>query len=441
MHSRQRPASMVRAAFGAVAMLAAGFLSACDAGKLLEVEAPSRIPFSVLENPANAVILLNGAISDFDCAYGTYVVVGGLIGNELEDLTQTAARWPYDRRTVQSNQGMYATGSCNGGLGIYSPLQTARVSANNARRLLEGWTDAQLPAGTNRQLLIATAAAYEAWSMLLLGEAFCTTVFSTLDGQAFNYGTEISRLEAFQQAEARFTQAVDVATAVGTAGASIRNMALLGRARAQLDQGDVAGARADAALIPAGFVYNVTNSGATTRRNNRVYAESNTLGASSSVGSVYRAMNDPRVPYQDLNRPNSFGVPMVAQLKYTSVSAPIPLATYDEARLMIAEADVSTAPANTVAIIDVFRARGGQGPYTGPTDAASLLAEVVDQRQRTLFLQGTHLGDLWRYDIPFRNPTGAAYPAGEFYGAQACSDGNVGLPLPDAERQNNPRLR
>jgi hypothetical protein len=420
-------------------VLTAGIAAACE--DALRVESPGRIPAGPLENPANAALLVNGAVTDFECAFGAYVVVGALVGEEFEDVTQTADRWPYDRRDVQSRDRRYATRECDA-IGVYTPLQAARVSANNVRRLLEVWTDAQVP---NRQLLIATAAAYEAWSILLLGEGFCTTVLSTVEGQSFNYGAEITRQQALAEAETRFTQAIDVATQVGASAANIRNMALVGRARTLLDLNNTTGARSDAAQVPAGFAFNVTTSAISPRRQNRVYNESNDLGVSSTVGSRYRAMNDPRVRYVDLNRPNALGVPAIAQLKYTSNAAPIPLATGDEAQLIIAEIDAANAATagNAIAIINTFRARGNQGPYAGAVDAASLRNEVIDQRRRELFLEGTHLGDVVRYGLTLTPPTGTAFPAGGQYGTQQCtgSDTRVGLPLPDIERQNNPVLR
>jgi hypothetical protein len=422
----------------AAIVIAAGAATACE--DALRVESPGRIPAGPLESPANAALLVNGAVTDFECAFGVYVVVSGLVGEELDDVTQTADRWPYDRRDLQSTNRRYSAQQCDA-LGVYIPLQAARVSANNVRRLLEVWTDVEVP---NRQLLIATAAAYEAWSILLLGEGFCTTVLSTVEGQDFNYGAEITREEALAEAETRFTQAIDVATQVGTSASSIRNMALLGRARTRLDLGNTAGARSDAALVPAAFVFNVTTSAISSRRQNRVYNESNNLGVSSTVGPVYRAMNDPRVPYLDLNRPNAFGVPAVAQLKYTANSTPIPLATGDEAQLIIAEVDAAnaTTAANAVAIINTYRARGNQGAYTGPVDAASLRAQVIDQRRRELFLEGTHLGDIFRYGLTLTPAQGTNYPAGGQYGTQQCVGNNrVGLPLPDIERDNNPVLR
>jgi len=424
------------------AIVLVGGLASCSIDDALRVESPSRIPAGPLENPANAALLVNGAVADFECAFGAYVVVSGLIGEELDDYTQTADRWPYDRRDVQSRDRRYAVSSCEA-IGVYTPLQAARVSANNIRRLLEGWTDAQV---ANRQQLIARAAAYEAWSLLLLGEAFCTTVLSTVEGQNFNYGTEITRQQALQEADARFSQAIQVAQQfTDTAMRNLTNMALLGRARTRLDLGNTAGARGDAAAVPADFFYNVTASGVSSRRNNRVWSESNELGVASSVGPRYRAMNDPRVQYRDLVRPNALGVPAVAQLKYASPAAQIPLATGDEARLIVAEVDAASAATagNAVAIINTFRSRGNQGTYTGGLDAASLRAEVIDQRRRELFLEGTHLGDIVRYNLTPTPATGAAFPAGGQYGTQQCSgtDTRVGLPLPDIERQNNPNLR
>jgi len=412
--------------------VAALVLAACDVEQILKVESPTRIPADELErSPANAALLVDGAVADFDCAFQSFVVVGGLIGEELDDYTQTAARWPYDRRDVQSNQTLYSTSSCEG-IGVYAPLQTARVSANNVKRLLQQWTDAEVP---GRAVLIARATAYEAWSQFLLAEGFCSTVFSTVANGVFDYGPELARQAALGVAEATFTEAITAAqTASGASADSIRFLALLGRARVRLDLGNLAGARSDAALVPANFVFHSTASAVSGRRNNRVYAESNAIGVSSTVGTRYRDLNDPRVPVQNLNRTNALNVQAWAQLKYASAAAPIPIATGAEAQLIIAEADAATNAANAVAIINTFRAAGNQGAYTGPTDAASLKAEVIEQRRRALFLTGTHLGDLIRYDIAPQPAAGAAYPAGLTYGTQLC------LPLPDVEKLNNPIL-
>src|SRR6266566_4235500 len=125
-------------------ILVLGFLAAaagCDLfNNALEVQNPSNIPASGLETPANAQLLVNGAIADFECAAGAYAELGGEITDELIDATQTADRFPYERRNMTSSDTRYGVNSCIG-LGVYTPLQTARFSALNVISLLQRWTD------------------------------------------------------------------------------------------------------------------------------------------------------------------------------------------------------------------------------------------------------------------------------------------------------------
>jgi hypothetical protein len=77
--------------------------------------------------------------------------------------------------------------------------------------------------------------------------------------------------------------------------------------------------------------------------------------------------------------------------------------------------------------------------YTGTT-AADDLAEIIDQRRRALFLTGTHLGDLIRYNLTIAPAAGTTTTPwnqqdGADKGNQLC------LPLPQVEPLNNPLLR
>jgi hypothetical protein len=415
-----------------------GAFTACKTSDYLNVTSPSRIPAGALEDPANAALLVNGAVADFECAYGAYVTASALIADELADATQTAARFPYDQRTLLSNSSRYQSSDCVS-IGTYSPLQTARVSADNAQRLLSGWTDEQVP---NRQLLLATADAYEAYTELLLGEGFCSTTLSTFntDG-SINYGTEITPAQAFDSAITRFSSAIDAAKAAGSGANAILNLAYVGRARAKLDAGDLAGARADAALVPASFVFNMTGSGISSRRYNRVWSDNGPNGTSynqaSSVEAPYRTMNDPRVPvFHPANVPNSTtGVPIWIQTKYTSAASPIPIASGTEAQLIIAEADLASNPSEALSIINASRAAGNESTLASGTSAADLKSALIEERRRALFLQGNRLYDLIRFQLPLNPAAGAAYPGGGTYGNQLC------MPLPDVEIFNNPKLQ
>ena len=424
---------------GALSTLAT---TACNLDEILEVTPTGLIPAGGLEIPSNAAILVSGVASDFDCAFGSYVVVTGMMGEELDDALQTAARWPYDQRMVLANQTFYATNSCTG-IGIYTPLQTARVSANNVRRLLEGWTDVEV--GPQRMEHIARVAVYEGWSTLLLGEAFQESALSTVNGEQVNYAPRIARNAVLQEAITQLTLAITTAQALGTVvGDSIVNFARVGRARAYHNLNDLTNARVDAAAVPAAFVWSASASDVTSRRTNRVYDQSNATGVAATVGPRYRTLNDPRVPVQPLltsggaQRSNALGVELWAQRKYLTAASSLPIAQGAEMQLLIAEADRSTNSTNAVNIINTFRTAGNQGNYAGPTDAASLLTEIIDQRRRALWLTGTHFGDVVRYNLTVTPAAGASAPWNQDYGPDTGVQ--LLLPLPEVEIRNNPAI-
>ena len=407
----------------AAAMLLA--LAACDLDNALDVEAPSRIPADNFEAPSNAALLVNGLVGDFECAYGSYVVAGALVGEESVDGLQTADRYPYDRRSTQPSDRRYAVNGCDGGVGTYTPLQTARASAENVIGLLNTWTDAEV---TNRQQLLATASAHAGYSLLLLGEGFCQMVISSFDENRNPVlGGVITRDSVFKLAEARFTDAI------GSADASIKNMALLGRAKARQNLGRLPDARADAIQVPANFERTITASTTPARRQNKVWIDGSATARGSLVGEPYRSMTDPRVPFVRGTGNTVTGIPVIYQTKYPLANSPIPFATGDEAQLIIAEADLAAGNlTSAVTIINTFRTRAGQTPPFASSNAAEIRAELINQRRRELFLEGQHLGDLIRYNITPQPAAGTAYHGSGVYGNQLC------LPLPDAEKNNNP---
>jgi hypothetical protein len=415
---------------------AVAFLASVGCGSLdrvLAVEPVDRVPALPAESsPANAQIFVNGAIADFDCAFGAYVVLGGLIGDELEESRSIIERKPFDQRTHTSKDRRYAVATCDQ-LGVYTPLQTARVSAERAILLLEGWTDAMV---AKRRTLVATMQAYAGYATLLLGEGFCTTVLSGPDTTAARvYGGEITRDSAFRVAESRFTTAIALAQETGAD--SVLNLALAGRARARLDRGDLPSARGDAARVPSDFAHLMTASANTLRRQNRAWEEERQEDI-VTVGTLYRTLGDPRVPVTDQRKSGPTGVRIFYEEKYPTGASPIRIAGGAEARLIVAESDIAAGTTasleNARSIIDAFRARGKQPPLAA-SDAATLRAALIDQRRRELFLEGQHLGDIIRYGVAFTPAIGAPYPGGGTYGAQRC------LPLPDVERDNNPALR
>jgi hypothetical protein len=390
--------------------------------RLLTAETPSRLTESSYLVPQNAAVIVGSAVADFECALGAYVVAGGLASGELVDASQTAARWSYDRRDVLPADALYATGTCEG-LGVYTPVNAARFTADQAVRLLSEWTDAQVP---NRQRLLATAAAYAGHATLLLAEGFCA---GTID-----VGPELQTNALLDSAEARFTRALAAAPA---GNQDLRSLALVGRARARIARGNRAGAAEDAAQVPPGFVWNANADAGVPRRQNRVFAQNN--GALLvSIAPAYRVLAagpgaDPRVRATDQGRNAGDQVTRLwTQGKYASVGAPIPVATGVEAQLILAEA---RGGADGVTILNALRARPGVAlPALSAAEAANFTATLFEERRRELFLQGNRWFDLRRANLPLVPTTGTAYAKGGSYGDQRC------WPLPDVERLANPNL-
>ena len=408
--------------------------AACyDAGKILDQDAPSRVTATDLDNPTFAQLLVNSAIGDFECAYTQYIVATGLTGDELIDAQLSQVGWDYDRRTIFPASGPYSLFACGQTQvpALYTPLAVARFDADKILKELQGWTDAQVP---NRQSLIATAAVYAGYSLVLLGESMCSA--------AIDLGPEMTRQQIFAAAEARFTTAIAAATGTNP---TMLNAAYVGRARARLDQNNLTGAGADAAAVTdTGFVLNATYSATITRRENMVWSQMY-RGLFSSVDPSFRGLTfggvpDPRVNVVDANTVGTDKATEIwRQTKYTTIGASIPITRYAEAQLILAEAqNAANNTQGAVDIINALHARAGIPAYAGGTKA-EVQAQIIEERRREFFLEGKRFGDLIRYNIAIQPAPGTAYPVkGGSYGP------NTGLqlcfPLPDVELNNNPNI-
>jgi hypothetical protein len=398
--------------------------SALACSNLLDVKAPDAISTSSLEVPTSAQLLVFSSIGDFDCAYTSYVVASGLMSDELIETTLTAARWSYDRRDIDPNEALYSTNNCEG-LGTYTPISTARFTADHVLGLLEGWTDEQVP---KRQYLIAQSAAYAGYSRILLGEGFCTAAIAG--------GPALTSQEIFALAVSKFDTAVTAAQAAGND--STLNLALVGRARAKLDGGDNVGAIADASLVPSGFKYYATYDGGTDHRTNRVYSENN-AGTTVSVSAEYDTLSltDPRVSVTDQHETASDRhTELWTQNKYPDGSAPILIASYIEAQLIVAEATGGSA---AIGILNALRSSISLPPLASSSDPAVVKADIASERAAWLFLQGTHLYDVRRLSLPLIPAVGTSYSRvyhkGGNYGPETC------MPIPAVETNNNPNAR
>lgn len=425
---RGRRAPIHWVAMAAAVLSVAASVTACNTDQLLDVKAPDRVPAETLDDPSQAALIVNGAVADFECAYGSYDLAQAIMSDEFSDAQLGAASWSYDRRDFSSSPGgIYGTNGCDSeqNPGIYVPLSTARWQADNALTKLQSWTDEEV--GPDRTSLMALSALYAGFSYSSMGMIMCTA--------AFDLEAPIDQQAMFAKAEDRFTQAIDAASQVSGMD-SVVNAALVGRARVRLFQGNTAGAIEDAEKVPEGFVYYATYAADQGRRYNRVYAATTQFGlytvAPESRGIETEGKEDPRSK-TELKTTNAADPDEViwAPTKYTGDDSPIRIASYDEARLILAEANGGS---EAVSIINDLRSDYGVPAYTGPTDPASIKDLIAHERRVTLFAEGFRQYDIQRFDLPQVPAAGTPFPKGGFYGTTTC------LPLPDIERFNNPNV-
>jgi hypothetical protein len=394
--------------------------AACE--KLLDVQNPGSVQAGDLANPALAATLVNSALGRFECAYNSYVVTSGIVAHEYINASSwlDINTWGWRGLELQEITGGCATTQGATGLGAYTPLQQARYLAEEAMRLIEPFAETEVP---KKREYLGLLAAYAGYAYVLLGEGFCE--------MAIDQGPRMEPHEVLAVAEQRFTTAIEHATAAGNN--NLKFMATLGRARTRLNLGNKAGATADADQIPANFVWNAEFSTVNPSRENRVFnlnrrnrylSVEPTKYASVMIGTV----RDARVPVTNSGlRGHDGATQHYFQDKFTTAAAPIPLASWEEAQLIIAEA----RPADAVAAINRLRAKKSLPPLE-LTGGENMLDIVIEERRRQLFSEGHRLNDMLRHKVPF--PTGLNHK-GQAWGPITC------MPLPEQEKRNNPNFR
>lgn len=408
----------VAAVCGLAAVIVA---TACN--ELLSVSAPGLVKSSALNDPSMAPILVSTALGEFECAYSQWVPTVGILTGEYWDSNAIVDgnTWAALSFQINTYPGTCANSITQTGFGFYAPFQTARYTLENAQSILSGFTSAQV---TGLAEDLAELQAYDAYSYLLLGEGMCS--------MTINGGPMISRAQTFALADSAFSKALTLAAAAGDA--DLTSMSYVGRARTRLDEGNNAGANSDAAQVPANYLRNAEYSTSKFERENRMYVMTFT-NLFISVAPAYQNLTvngqpDPRVPVKNLAKlgPDNLTTVWQQQKYATSAAVPLPLASYKEAQLIVAE--TSTGQAQITAINN---ARGAQGVAAIVIPSgANMDSVVVEERRRALFSEGARLEDMLRKKIPF--PTGQQNHKLAIYGPTTC------VPLPLVETQNNPNF-
>jgi hypothetical protein len=439
---------------GWVALVAAALATGCDLSGILDVDLPGRVAEEALEDPALARVLVNGVIADAECAWNTYSAAASHHSDEWIPASGNLNMRNWGQRKIRADDFNLGQGTCDANYGVYLPLHTARFQAKDVFERLSRFDPAKVP---DKIKLQATVRAYGGYALLALGEGFCE---ATIDG-----GPLLRPAQVLEQAEQWFTEAITLAQQAGDA--DILNLARVGRARVRIDLKKWGDVIPDASAVPPGYRKDATRDTNRQRRWNYLFEYLvSTAGGFNRHGSVaphFRDLAvdasgehtrglgtpDPRVRVFTNNQlAFDFSTIHWTTDKYRSLSDPIPMATYKEAQLYLAEAyaQLGRLP-EAVAIINARHAAAGLPPWTAGATANrdQVLTHILDERARELFVEGGHrLNDMLRYrgtpfNIPFLGEPGSIHPngvdqTGDTYGDTTC------FPLPAAERSGNPNV-
>lgn len=416
-------------------------LGACDFDEILEVSLPGDVTEPDLTDPALAQTLANSVQADFECGLVDYIWYAGLWYSEFVNSSTSRPNALMELRAQLID--VYADPCASGTGPVYGPMMTPRIQAVRAKSLFAEYEAGAVP---NAGELLASMSLYQGYAEQVLGEYHCGVV--PLDPVQYPEGAPLgTREEAWQRATELFTEAISGGTA------DVRNAAYVGRARANLNLGNMSQVVADAEQVPIGFEFVATYSQNPNRRTNKVVTRN--IEAESLIPHRYygypgeshmtvstegRAtwldqgggVEDPRVPiiYDPAGalegRIGSFL--MRRQQKYTDRADPIPFATWREAQLMIAEAlggeraieAINTLRENPAGLpMRIDRSAWPLPPadYLVGASDAEIMEAVREERRRELFAQGTRGGDKIRWNEAFEleNEYGFALENGRLF--------------------------
>lgn len=419
MHKIAR--AVTRTTAGALLVMGA---TACTSD-FVSVTNPDLIDASTVDPTASGNTLALSAQQNYVDMIGLLAMYGGWFSEEANVSDTFPTRNEFGIRNITPLNGSLNTD-------VWQPLSRAIASAKLV-------LDLSLPE-PQTNISLARAATFRGFAILQMASDFCTGTFSG--------GPELTTAQMLDSAIFWFDRANTVGRANGSAAAvELANAALVGRARAKLQKGDNSGAAADAALVPAGFVFNLRFTDDLANRNrlsNDLWIFSFTRG-SISVAPWYR-QGDPRVTYRvEGGTPPATAAPQDAvpggfhqQTKYPAFDSPMRLASKLEADYIAAEASGNVQ--TQLALINARRAANGRPAYNGATDAVSVKTELFNQRALEFYLEGKRVADMRRSPA---SVAGTITAAGRPYFKPGY--GNVGndtcYPIPFVERDNNENLR
>lgn len=398
-------------AFRVVALAALVGSGACN--DLLQVESPGRISDDDLGNKDAIPGMVTGMKYDLSQAVDNNLEMFELASGELWH--GGSYDWADIPRGVINDDDPGVGGSWN------STQQARWVAENGLTKLQE-----LLGEDFSKSAYAARAYVYAGYANRILGGNWCSSV---IDG-----GPEIPNTDHFSRALEQFTQAIAIAQASGQT--DLLNAAYAGRAQVEVLMGSWSAAAADAAKVPADFVFNAEID--IELRNILTYETHNRY--EYTVWGTYMESHpdDPRAPWV-IARNNDGTVangangstPMYQQKKYEDNGSDVALSKGTEMLLVRAEAalrgnDMTAA----YGYMNQARAFYGMDPLTQAADMTAAWADLRFERGATLWLESRRLEDLRRWFAE----TGPAHD--NFLSGRATC-----IPISEAEKLANHNFR
>jgi hypothetical protein len=428
-----------------LATLFAGIV-ACNPDNALKIPQPDNVTSTSINSLASLPALLAGAQSAFQIAYSGagdegngghegYINLTGLFTDEMVSMETFPTRISID--------GRVALGTNVTLKGFFIDLTSARAIADKADAAYNQFAPDSVGHGV--------ALALGGYTYIMLAEGFCEGVpVSTLNANgSITYGQPLTREQLLEIAVERFDSAITVATTDGDA--ITLNLARVGLGRTLLDSNDYAAAAAAVAAVPTGFLYNVGASTNSAVENNGIWQYTfGELGFSVSdnegtngltfTDTLTPANNDPRIPVFNTGAPGvdrTLG-PFIQQLLYPAQTTPIPLATYTEAQLIIAENLLKTG-GGWLATLNALRTTvPGLAPLVDPGTPAAEQNLLFHERAFWMYLTGHREGDLRRLIRQYGRTALEVFPIGiDANGIPYGSDVNFEV---SQDEDNNPNF-
>lgn len=451
-------------------LIVAAIALACNTNEILQVSDPDVARPEALQGAAALPTLRAGALGNFGVAYNggasdvEQVHLSALLSDEFINTETFPTRIEIDQRAISLTNTSLANNGNTGG-GTFFDINRARASADQAVDAYREFAKTTSDSTGFPEVLSLSGLTY-----ILFAENYCGAVpvsKQEADG-SFTFGAPEDTPILLDSAISKFNQALAVQGA--PLSATFRNLASVGKGRALLDKGDYANAATAVANVPTTFQYNYAHSETSGRQNNGTWSLTQSVGrfgeadAEAGIGLPFASdgnlkatggAKDPRVADSLARRganasPKGFdgATDQMVQAKYPARASSITIADGVEARLIEAEAALSTGDAaGALTILNALRSNGallaqrGYGATSLPplvlqATTAGQVDQLFKERAYWMYLTSHRLGDLRRLIRQYNRAVNTVFPNGLYFKGGTYGN-NVNAPVPQQE-QNNP---